>query len=83
MLLLSLLVASCYIILFLKYLASEVIIPLIQLFSRQCFIYKNNTRIPLDINRTKMSSVNEANYLGMNLDAKLKLKAHIKRKKEN
>jgi hypothetical protein len=37
-------------------------------------------KIKLEINRQPIPYVKEANYLGMNLDVRLKWKAHIKKK---
>jgi hypothetical protein len=45
------------------------------------FTYKQDKKIQLEINGQPIPFVNEAKYLGMNLDVRLKWKAHIKRKK--
>jgi hypothetical protein len=46
------------------------------------FTYKQNKKIQLDINGKPIPFVNEAKYLGMNLDVRLKWKTHIKKKKD-
>jgi hypothetical protein len=45
------------------------------------FTYKKNKKIQLEINGQPIPFVNEAKYLGMNLDVRLKWKAHMKNKK--
>jgi hypothetical protein len=42
---------------------------------------QNNKKIQLEINGQPIPFVNEGKYLGMNLDVRLKWKAHIKRKR--
>jgi uncharacterized protein YpmS len=42
--------------------------------------YKKNKKIQLEINGQPIPFVNEAKYLGMNIDVRLKWKAHIKKK---
>lgn len=44
------------------------------------FTYKKINRLPLFINNTRVPFANEAKYLGMTLDAKLKWKPHVKKK---
>lgn len=44
--------------------------------------YRKNNNIHLEINGQFMPFANEAKYLGMNLDAKLRWKTHIKKKRE-
>jgi hypothetical protein len=46
------------------------------------FTYKQNKKIQLKINGQPILFVNEAKYPGMNLDVRLKWKAHIKKKKD-
>lgn len=46
------------------------------------FTYKKNKEISLEINGQFIPFVNEAKYLGMNLDTKLRWKTHIKKKRE-
>src|SRR5215469_8941098 len=46
------------------------------------FTYNKINSIPLTINNRTIPYANTAKYLGMNLDAKLKGKEHIKKKKE-
>lgn len=46
------------------------------------FTYKKNKEISLEINGQFIPFVNEAKYIGMNLDTKLRWKTHIKKKRE-
>jgi hypothetical protein len=46
------------------------------------FTYKQNKKIQVEINGQPIPFANEAKYLGMNLDVRLKWKAHIKKKKD-
>lgn len=46
------------------------------------FTYKKIVTLPIYINNQIVPHANVAKYLGMNLDAKLKWKEHIKKKKE-
>jgi hypothetical protein len=46
------------------------------------FLHKKNKKIKLEINGQPISFVNETKYLRMNLDIRLKWKAHITNKKE-
>jgi hypothetical protein len=46
------------------------------------FTYKKNKKIQLKINGQPIPFVNEAKYLGMHLDVRLKWKAHIKKKEK-
>jgi hypothetical protein len=44
--------------------------------------YKQNKQIQLEINGQPIPFVNEAKYLAMNLDVRLRWKAHIKKKEK-
>lgn len=46
------------------------------------FTYKKITNLPTYINSVQIPYANEAKYLGMTLDAKLKWKTHVKKKRD-
>lgn len=46
------------------------------------FTYKKVDRLPVYLNSAQIPYANEAKYLGMTLDAKLKWKSHVKKKRE-